>query len=172
LQYIEFQHKTFTATTKMASTLFADLQARDAQNAQSALARFTPVNSSGGGPSVLRQADQAAENKSEIWKMVGGARASDAEDLRILALTDPYSYSQHKKAAINNIQAVVEQAYISTYSQNKAAGLDDDSCKAAAKKQAMTIKDSEFKTLAIRFPNSDDIISKNQSIKTDSMIKY
>jgi hypothetical protein len=153
----------------MASTLFDTIKQRDSDAMADSLQKFKRTAM---GQYPLTQNNTAAENKSEIWKMVGGARASDAEDLRILALTDPYSYSQHKKAAINSIQNVVEQAYISTYSQNKAAGLDDDACKVAAKKQAMAIKESEFKTLAIRFPNADDIISKNQSIKTDTMIKY
>ena len=52
------------------------------------------------------------------------------------------------------------------------AGLDEDGCKAAAKKQAMMIKEDQFKTLAIRFPTSDDIISKNQHVKTTSALKY
>jgi hypothetical protein len=52
------------------------------------------------------------------------------------------------------------------------AGLDEETCRAAAKKQAMMIKDDQFKTLAIRFPNADDIISKNQGIKKNSTLNY
>ena len=115
---------------------------------------------------------RATIKTSEIWKTVGGARAADAENLRILALTNPQEYAEYKKAAIKSIQTVVETAYISAYNQQKVAGLDKEDCKAAAKRQAMMIKEDQFKTLAIRFPTSDDIISKNQRVKTDTALKY
>ena len=152
----------------MADALFTTIQTRDTAATDLTDARYNPP-AQGAAAGVLAL---AAKNKSEIWKSVGGARESDAEDLRILALTNPVKYSELKRSAINAIQTVVEAAYISAYNQQKVAGLDEDLCKAAAKKQAMVIKEDQFKTLAIRFPNADDIISKNQHVKTTSSLKY
>ena len=146
--------------------LFTAIEKRDKTANDGGTARFTPISQD---PGVVAL---ATANKNEIWKIVGGARDSDAEDLRILALTDPHKYSTLKRSAINSIQSVVEEAYISAYNQQKVAGLDEDACKAATKKQAMMIKEDQFKTLAIRFPNADDIISKNQHVKTTSALKY
>ena len=149
-----------------ASDLFTALKKRDTDERALVAPRYATAS---------QDADVVAlvtANKNEIWKTVGGARASDAEDLRILALTNPQEYSKYKRAAIDEIKKVVEAAYISAYNQQKVAGLDEEDCKAAAKRQAMMIKEDQFKTLAIRFPTSDDIISKNQYVKTASALKY
>ena len=80
----------------MASS-FTDIETRNKTATDEGTARFTPASQ---GASVVAL---AAANKNEIWKIVGGARDSDAEDLRILALTDPHKYSTLKRSAINAI---------------------------------------------------------------------
>jgi len=149
------------------ASLYVDIKAQDVTDRALVSARYTSAANAGASDVAL-----TAANRNEIWKTVGGARAADAEDLRILSLTNPQEYSEYKRVAINEIKKVVEAAYISAYTQQKVAGLDEEDCKAAAKRQAMMIKDDQFKTLAIRFPASDDIISKNQRIKTDTALKY
>ena len=112
--------------------------------------------------------NEEGTNRSAIWDIVGGTREQDAETMRLLALTNPTKYTQLKNSAIDDIKRQTEFVYISAYKQHSAAGMDEDACKETAKKAAMQSKEIGFKSLNIRLPAADDVVSKGGLVRNNN----
>jgi hypothetical protein len=61
-------------------------------------------------------------DESSIWRDLGGAREQDAYDMRLLSLTDPYTYTNMRNNALKAVKDASEESYKAAYLQQLTAG--------------------------------------------------
>jgi hypothetical protein len=113
-------------------------------------------------------ADQKLKDKGggdAIWRSLGGARKQDAFDMKLIALTDPESYSRMRSEAMKSVKEATEKSYVTSYLNLMEAGASVEYAKEHAKKAAKITMDAQEAQMKIRFPDEDTKVYTNKAAR-------
>jgi len=102
---------------------------------------------------------------SSIWRDLGGAREQDAYEMRLLSLTDPYTYTDLRNKALKAVKLASEESYKAAYKQQLTAGASKSHAKDFALKAGMATKNLQMEAMRLRFPDEDTKTYINKAYK-------
>jgi len=112
-------------------------------------------SSSGSGSSLVAT---PATPGADIWAEIGGLYEQKAFQRRINALTDPKTYADERKLALDEIKKASETAYKTAYDGYKTAGLSHELAKANALNSAKSEYHNQQNVFNLQYGQGTDQI--------------